>query len=91
MMSFNEQMTEGLGWHWKQRHFLAQFYPTFLSHPPTSLCPSSALQAFASFELIKYNVEEDEPVRNEHGFCIRVRPGKKSLVMAFMAGQIAKS
>ncbi|XP_046760790.1 bile acyl-CoA synthetase isoform X2 [Gallus gallus] len=39
------------------------------------------LKAFASFELIKYNVEEDEPVRNEHGFCIRVRPGETGLLV----------
>lgn len=38
---------------------------------------SSALQSFAPFELIKYNVEQDEPVRDERGLCIRVRPGKK--------------
>lgn len=34
-------------------------------------------QSFAPFELIKYNVEQDEPVRDERGLCIRVRPGKK--------------
>ncbi|POI21884.1 hypothetical protein CIB84_014369, partial [Bambusicola thoracicus] len=39
------------------------------------------LKAFASFELIKYNVEEDEPVRNEDGFCIRVRPGETGLLV----------
>ncbi|PKU29994.1 very long-chain acyl- synthetase- hypothetical protein [Limosa lapponica baueri] len=34
-------------------------------------------ETFAPFELIKYNVEEDEPVRDERGLCIRVGPGKK--------------
>lgn len=87
-VSFNERTTEDLGW--KQRHSPAHFNPALLFHSPTPLCPSSALQAFASFELIKYNVEQDEPVRNEDGFCIRVRPGKKSPVMAFTAGEPAK-
>ncbi|XP_021238311.1 bile acyl-CoA synthetase [Numida meleagris] len=39
------------------------------------------LKAFASFDLIKYNVEQDEPVRNEDGFCIRVRPGETGLLV----------
>ncbi|OXB52813.1 hypothetical protein ASZ78_002931, partial [Callipepla squamata] len=36
---------------------------------------------FASFELIKYNVEEDEPVRDKEGFCIRARPGETGLLV----------
>ncbi|KAF1629291.1 Very long-chain acyl-CoA synthetase, partial [Eudyptes chrysocome] len=43
--------------------------------------PSSALQSFAPFELIKYNVEEDKPVRDERGLCIRVRPGETGLLV----------
>uniref|UniRef100_A0A8C8AU91 long-chain-fatty-acid--CoA ligase n=1 Tax=Otus sunia TaxID=257818 RepID=A0A8C8AU91_9STRI len=39
------------------------------------------LKAFAPFELIKYNVEKDEPVRDERGLCIRVRPGETGLLV----------
>ncbi|XP_042646312.1 very long-chain acyl-CoA synthetase-like isoform X2 [Tyto alba] len=39
------------------------------------------LKRFAPFELIKYNVEEDEPVRDERGLCIRVRPGETGLLV----------
>ncbi|OXB52144.1 UNVERIFIED_CONTAM: hypothetical protein H355_013040 [Colinus virginianus] len=38
-------------------------------------------ETFASFELIKYNVEEDEPVRDKEGFCIRARPGETGLLV----------
>ncbi|NXL99627.1 S27A2 synthetase, partial [Tyrannus savana] len=33
-------------------------------------------QPFAPFELIKYDVAADEPVRDERGLCIPVGPGK---------------
>ncbi|XP_038237053.1 bile acyl-CoA synthetase isoform X2 [Dermochelys coriacea] len=36
----------------------------------------------APFELIQYNVEWDEPVRDERGCCIRVPPGKAGLLVA---------
>ncbi|NWH20501.1 S27A2 synthetase, partial [Grus americana] len=39
------------------------------------------LKSFAPFELIKYNVEDDEPVRDEQGLCIRVRPGETGLLV----------
>uniref|UniRef100_A0A8C4J1X6 long-chain-fatty-acid--CoA ligase n=2 Tax=Dromaius novaehollandiae TaxID=8790 RepID=A0A8C4J1X6_DRONO len=39
------------------------------------------LKKFASFELIRYDVERDEPVRDERGFCIRVRPGEAGLLV----------
>ncbi|NWI37348.1 S27A2 synthetase, partial [Picathartes gymnocephalus] len=39
------------------------------------------LQVFAPFELIRYNVEEDEPVRNEQGLCIPVKPGETGLLV----------
>ncbi|KAM6364605.1 long-chain fatty acid transport protein 5 [Pluvialis apricaria] len=39
------------------------------------------LKSFAPFELIKYNVEEDEPIRDERGLCIRVRPGETGLLV----------
>ncbi|NXN33915.1 S27A2 synthetase, partial [Nycticryphes semicollaris] len=39
------------------------------------------LKAFAPFELIKYNVEDDEPVRDERGLCIRVGPGETGLLV----------
>ncbi|NXN61211.1 S27A2 synthetase, partial [Rynchops niger] len=39
------------------------------------------LKTFAPFELIKYNVEEDEPVRDERGLCIRVGPGETGLLV----------
>ncbi|XP_010079841.1 PREDICTED: very long-chain acyl-CoA synthetase-like, partial [Pterocles gutturalis] len=39
------------------------------------------LKALAPFELIKYNVEEDEPVRDERGLCIPVRPGETGLLV----------
>ncbi|KAG6922810.1 solute carrier family 27 member 5 [Chelydra serpentina] len=35
----------------------------------------------APFELIRYNVERDEPVRDERGYCIRVPPGEAGLLV----------
>ncbi|XP_015471979.1 very long-chain acyl-CoA synthetase-like [Parus major] len=39
------------------------------------------LKLFAPFELIRYDVEEDEVVRNERGFCIPVKPGETGLLV----------
>ncbi|KGL73489.1 Very long-chain acyl-CoA synthetase, partial [Tinamus guttatus] len=39
------------------------------------------LKKFSAFELIRYNVERDEPVRNEQGFCIPVRRGEAGLLV----------
>uniref|UniRef100_A0A8C0BHN5 long-chain-fatty-acid--CoA ligase n=1 Tax=Buteo japonicus TaxID=224669 RepID=A0A8C0BHN5_9AVES len=39
------------------------------------------LKCFSPFELIKYNVEEDKPVRDERGLCIPVRPGETGLLV----------
>ncbi|XP_049648790.1 long-chain fatty acid transport protein 5 [Accipiter gentilis] len=39
------------------------------------------LKCFSPFELIKYNVEEDKPVRDERGLCIRVCPGETGLLV----------
>ncbi|NWY52126.1 S27A2 synthetase, partial [Chionis minor] len=39
------------------------------------------LKSFAPFELIKYNVEEDEPIRDKRGLCIRVSPGETGLLV----------
>lgn len=33
-------------------------------------------QLFFAFELIKYDFQKDEPMRNEQGWCHRVREGK---------------
>ncbi|KAI1229494.1 hypothetical protein IHE44_0004767, partial [Lamprotornis superbus] len=57
-------------WHWKEI-LLPVFNAGFL--PP--------LQLFAPFELIRYNVEEDEPVRDERGLCIPVQPGETGLLV----------
>ncbi|NWT07034.1 S27A2 synthetase, partial [Mionectes macconnelli] len=38
-------------------------------------------QPFAPFELIKYDVAADEPVRDKRGFCIPVRPGETGLLV----------
>ncbi|KFP24861.1 Very long-chain acyl-CoA synthetase, partial [Colius striatus] len=38
-------------------------------------------QCFAPFELIRYNVEEDAPVRDERGLCIPVPPGETGLLV----------
>ncbi|NWR40160.1 S27A2 synthetase, partial [Tachuris rubrigastra] len=38
-------------------------------------------QAFAPFELIKYDVAADEPVRDERGLCIPVGPGETGLLV----------
>lgn len=54
-----------VSWHWTEI-LPAVFNPRFV--PP--------LQPFAPFELIRYNVERDEPVRDKRGLCIRVPPGK---------------
>ncbi|XP_074932340.1 LOW QUALITY PROTEIN: long-chain fatty acid transport protein 5 [Phalacrocorax aristotelis] len=39
------------------------------------------VKSFAPFELIKYNVEEDEPIRDERGLCIRAHPGETGLLV----------
>ncbi|XP_075581610.1 long-chain fatty acid transport protein 2-like [Pelecanus crispus] len=39
------------------------------------------LKCFAPFELIKYNVEDDEPIRDERGLCIRAHPGETGLLV----------
>ncbi|TRZ08013.1 hypothetical protein HGM15179_019093 [Zosterops borbonicus] len=39
------------------------------------------LKLFAPFELIRYNVEQDEPVRDQRGLCIPVRPGETGLLV----------
>ncbi|KAM7026401.1 long-chain fatty acid transport protein 5 [Acridotheres tristis] len=39
------------------------------------------LQLFAPFELIRYNVEQDEPVRDERGLCVPVRAGETGLLV----------
>ncbi|XP_053908293.1 long-chain fatty acid transport protein 2-like [Cuculus canorus] len=39
------------------------------------------LKFFVPFELIKYNVEEDRPQRDERGLCIRVHPGETGLLV----------
>ncbi|NXQ42737.1 S27A2 synthetase, partial [Catharus fuscescens] len=39
------------------------------------------LQPFTPFELIRYNVERDEPVRDKRGLCIRVPPGETGLLV----------
>ncbi|XP_009577765.1 PREDICTED: very long-chain acyl-CoA synthetase-like, partial [Fulmarus glacialis] len=39
------------------------------------------LKSFSPFELIKYNVEEDEPVRDKRGLCIPVCPGETGLLV----------
>ncbi|XP_025914968.1 very long-chain acyl-CoA synthetase-like [Apteryx rowi] len=39
------------------------------------------LKKFAFFELIRYDVERDEPIRDERGFCIPVRPGEPGLLV----------
>ncbi|NXX38916.1 S27A2 synthetase, partial [Tricholaema leucomelas] len=41
----------------------------------------SVLQALAPFELVKYNVEEDQPERDERGLCIPVAPGETGLLV----------
>ncbi|KAM9271863.1 long-chain fatty acid transport protein 5 isoform 2-T2 [Cariama cristata] len=39
------------------------------------------LKSLAPFELIKYNVETDEPVRDGRGLCIPVGPGETGLLV----------
>ncbi|XP_050174869.1 long-chain fatty acid transport protein 2-like [Myiozetetes cayanensis] len=39
------------------------------------------LKPFAPFELIKYDVAADEPVRDERGLCIPVGPGETGLLV----------
>ncbi|NXF90382.1 S27A2 synthetase, partial [Eubucco bourcierii] len=38
-------------------------------------------QLLAPFELVKYDVEEDQPVRDERGLCIPVGPGETGLLV----------
>ncbi|KFV18907.1 Very long-chain acyl-CoA synthetase, partial [Tauraco erythrolophus] len=38
-------------------------------------------QSFAPFELIKYNMEEDAPIRDKRGLCIQVHPGETGLLV----------
>ncbi|NXO01100.1 S27A2 synthetase, partial [Rhinopomastus cyanomelas] len=39
------------------------------------------LKLLAPFELIQYNVEENEPIRDHRGLCIPVRPGETGLLV----------
>ncbi|XP_041338868.1 very long-chain acyl-CoA synthetase-like [Pyrgilauda ruficollis] len=39
------------------------------------------VKLFAPFELIRYNVEQDEPVRDERGLCIPTKPGETGLLV----------
>ncbi|XP_062471388.1 long-chain fatty acid transport protein 2-like [Pezoporus occidentalis] len=39
------------------------------------------IKYFAPFELIKYNVDKEEPVRDERGLCIPVGPGETGLLV----------
>ncbi|XP_075620783.1 long-chain fatty acid transport protein 2 isoform X2 [Balearica regulorum gibbericeps] len=41
----------------------------------------SVPQKILRYELIKYDVEKDEPVRDENGYCIRVPKGKPGLLI----------
>ncbi|NXQ73090.1 S27A2 synthetase, partial [Quiscalus mexicanus] len=41
----------------------------------------SPLQLFAPFELIRYNVELDEPVRDHRGLCVPTKPGETGLLV----------
>ncbi|NWH83153.1 S27A2 synthetase, partial [Piaya cayana] len=43
--------------------------------------PPCAPQPFTPFELIKYDVEEDEPQRDGRGLCIKVQPGETGLLV----------
>ncbi|NXA84952.1 S27A2 synthetase, partial [Thryothorus ludovicianus] len=40
-----------------------------------------APQLFAPFELIRYDVERDEPVRDHRGLCVPVSPGETGLLV----------
>ncbi|NXB51121.1 S27A2 synthetase, partial [Leucopsar rothschildi] len=40
-----------------------------------------APQLFAPFELIRYDVEQDEPVRDERGLCVPVQAGETGLLV----------
>lgn len=42
------------------------------------------LQLFFSFELIKYDFQKDEPLRNGQGWCYRVRKGKMGYKVAVL-------
>ncbi|NXU67055.1 S27A2 synthetase, partial [Horornis vulcanius] len=39
------------------------------------------VQFFAPFELIRYNVELEEPVRDQRGLCVPVQPGETGLLV----------
>ncbi|NXV04164.1 S27A2 synthetase, partial [Cettia cetti] len=39
------------------------------------------VQFFAPFELIRYDVEQDEPMRDERGLCVPVGPGETGLLV----------
>lgn len=41
-------------------------------------CFCLGLQLIFAFELIEYDFQKDEPVRNEQGWCHRVRKGKRN-------------
>ncbi|NXU79283.1 S27A5 synthetase, partial [Oreotrochilus melanogaster] len=38
-------------------------------------------QFFAPFELIRFNVEENQPTRDHRGLCIPVQPGEMGLLV----------
>ncbi|XP_022444417.1 long-chain fatty acid transport protein 6 isoform X1 [Monodon monoceros] len=37
---------------------------------------------FFTFDLIKYDFQKDEPIRNEHGWCSRVKKGEPGLLIS---------
>jgi solute carrier family 27 fatty acid transporter 6 len=43
------------------------------------ICLILVFQLFFPFELIKYDFQKDEPMRNEQDWCIRVKKGKTNI------------
>lgn len=35
------------------------------------------LQLLFKYDLVKYDMVQDEPVKDEHGFCLRVKKGRR--------------
>lgn len=48
------------------------------------------LQLFFTFDLIKYDFQKDEPIRNEQGWCSHVRKGKTLTFEDVTSGKVSE-
>lgn len=52
------------------------------------VCVFLFLQLFFTFDLIEYDFQKDEPIRNEQGWCSRVKKGKTLVFEEVSSGRV---